>query len=122
MGKRPVRDHPDYQSRYEAPDLFDLAEAGDAAALRARLDAGAWPDHEDDIGYNALMMAAQLGRLECLRVLLEGGAAADQSMHAAPHLGLTAIACAANAGHADCVAALAAAGADVDAQMFEDAE
>jgi ankyrin repeat protein len=59
--------------------LFDAVKSNDAAALRARLEAGVPPDHPcgDADGMTPLMYAVDGGFHGCMRLLLEAGADAN---------------------------------------------
>jgi ankyrin repeat protein len=57
-----------------AQRLFDMARAGDAAALAADLDAGAPADLTNAAGDTLVMLAAYHGHAETVRVLAERGA------------------------------------------------
>ncbi len=54
--------------------LVAAAEAGDVAALRRLLDAGAAVDTRDDRGRTALLAATHANRVEAARLLIERGA------------------------------------------------
>jgi ankyrin repeat protein len=57
-----------------AGKIFDLARAGDAAAIAAYVDAGVPVDLTNDHGDTLLMLAAYHGHDAAVRVLLERGA------------------------------------------------
>jgi uncharacterized protein len=57
-----------------AGKIFDLARAGDAAAIAAYVDAGVPVDLTNDRGDTLLMLAAYHGRDAAVRVLLGRGA------------------------------------------------
>eukprot|EP00603_Paraphysomonas_imperforata_P008300 CAMPEP_0114439102 /NCGR_PEP_ID=MMETSP0103-20121206/15011_1 /TAXON_ID=37642 ORGANISM="Paraphysomonas imperforata, Strain PA2" /NCGR_SAMPLE_ID=MMETSP0103 /ASSEMBLY_ACC=CAM_ASM_000201 /LENGTH=1253 /DNA_ID=CAMNT_0001609825 /DNA_START=129 /DNA_END=3890 /DNA_ORIENTATION=- len=77
-----------------------------------------WADHDvidepdRQMGKTALMEAAEKGHLQCVRLLVEGGAALDSTSH----FDYTAVMFAAACGHADVVRYLARSGADLDRQ------
>lgn len=54
--------------------LMWAARHGDAASIRALIDAGAKVDRTDEDGWTPLMLAAFYGNLEAVRALLAGGA------------------------------------------------
>lgn len=84
------------------------AERGDAAALRAQLDAGADVNALDRYGQTALMLAARLGRAEAVDVLIAAGAELDRTAK----YRLSALMLAVINDHEPVVARLLAAGAD----------
>ncbi|MFT4044740.1 MAG: ankyrin repeat domain-containing protein [Gordonia sp. (in: high G+C Gram-positive bacteria)] len=91
-----------------AGHLFTLARTGDAAALRAYLDAGAPVDLRNQAGDTLLMLAAYHGHALAVAALIERGA--DPNL--ANDKGQTPLAGAVFKGYDDVVAALVAAGAD----------
>ena len=92
------------------------AKAGSAAALRAALAAGAdaeWRDEPNACA--ALHWASYEGHVDCVRLLLAHGAAAD----AAARDGCTPLHSAAAQGHAACCRLLLDAGSTVDARDLD---
>lgn len=78
--------------------LFAAVRAGDVAAVRSRLDAGVDPNAANRHGTSALAMAADAGRAEVARLLVERGAdvnARDRFFRASP------LELALNGGHMD---------------------
>ena len=55
-------------------EWFDAARAGDAAALKSQLDAGADHAAADEAGETALMLAAHHGHLAAVLTLIAAGA------------------------------------------------
>ncbi|MCY4661447.1 MAG: ankyrin repeat domain-containing protein [Acidobacteria bacterium] len=96
----------------DAP-LIDAVRQGDAAAVRAALDAAADVDARQPDGATALHWAARLDRLDVARLLLAAGA--DPS--AANAFDVTPLSLAAVNGSAEMIATLLAAGADPNATM-----
>lgn len=86
--------------------LLSAARTGDAAQVRALLEAGADPNIEQRT-YSPLMFAAGNGHIEMTRLLLERGAAVDHR----DHNGDRALLWAAQRGHVETVRMLLAAGA-----------
>jgi hypothetical protein len=80
------------------PLLLDAAWTGRVDDMRALLDEGANAEYKDERGNSAMRRAADGGRADCVRLLLEAGASKDS---ASRHL--TALVRAAVGGHADCV-------------------
>jgi uncharacterized protein len=91
-----------------AQRLFDMARAGDAAALTAYLDAGAPADLTNAAGDTLVMLAAYHGHAETVRVLAERGA----DVNRVNDRGQTPLAGAVFKGEDDVVRVLVAAGAD----------
>ncbi|MDZ4202377.1 MAG: ankyrin repeat domain-containing protein [Gallionella sp.] len=99
-------------------ELVQAVKAGDAAAVRRMLDAGADADSRDGNRDTLLMLAAHAGDLPMVRLLLQSGA----DVNATGEHGWSALARAAyNAdlkrGFADVVQALVEAGANVEAAI-----
>jgi ankyrin repeat protein len=90
------------------PEFERAAVAGDAAALEARLKAGADANAKDRHGQSALMLAAHRGHLDPVRLLLRHGASLDVTAK----YGLSALMLAIVAGHEAVARALAQGGAD----------
>lgn len=95
------------------PLLYVAARSADAAVCRLLMAHGVHPDVDvgaasSEPGATALMRAARHGNAAVVRVLLDGGAAAD----AVDLIGNTALHWAAGQGHADVVGMLIEAGAD----------
>lgn len=88
--------------------LFDLARAGDTAALVAYLDAGVPVNLRNQAGDSLLMLAAYHGNADLVAALCQRGADPDL----ANDKGQTPLAGAVFKGYDDVVAALAGAGAD----------
>ncbi|WP_152363036.1 ankyrin repeat domain-containing protein [Microlunatus speluncae] len=61
--------------------LHRFARAGDAAAIRLLLEAGAEVDGLDDTGATALHLAAAAGHLDCATALIDAGAELDLRDH-----------------------------------------
>ena len=59
--------------------LFDAARKGDCAAVSKLLGDGVDVDARDDLGDTALMTAAAFAPLDCVRALVDGGAAVNAS-------------------------------------------
>ncbi len=96
----------------DAP-LVDAVRQGDAAAVRAALDAGAEVDARQPDGATALHWAARLDRVDLAQVLLAAGG--DPT--AANAFDVTPLSLAAVNGSTEMIAALLAAGADPNATM-----
>ena len=96
----------------DAP-LVDAVRQGDAAAVRAALDAGADVDARQPDGATALHWAARLDRLDLAQLLLAAGA--DPT--AANAFDVTPLSLAAVNGSTEMIAALLSAGADPNATM-----
>ncbi len=93
--------------------VADAAKAGDAAAVRALLKAGADVNAAQGDGMTALHWAAQSGDADLVQMLLSAGA----NVRATTRLGgYTALHLAGQGGHARVVAALLASGAAVEAR------
>lgn len=90
------------------PEFERAATAGDAAALKARLEAGADVNAKDRYGQSALMLAAHRGHLEAVATLLRQGANPDMTAK----YGLSALMLAIVGGHEAVARALAQGGAD----------
>lgn len=88
--------------------LVDAARTGDAAAVRALLERGAWVGTLEPDGTTALHWAAHREQVEIAGLLLAAGAAVD----AANRYGVTPLALASVNGDAAMIARLLAAGAD----------
>lgn len=110
-----------------ASKVFDLARAGDAAALAAYLDAGVPANLTNDRGDTLVMLAAYHGHAAAVTALLERGADADR----ANDRGQTPLAGAVFKGEEDVIRALLAGGANPEsgapsavdtARMFGKAE
>jgi len=100
-------------------EWFDAARAGNAAALKSQLDAGADHAAADEAGETALMLAAHHGHLAAVLTLIAAGA----DVNAAWPQGWTAVAKAAyngetERGYVEVVEALHKAGANLDARIF----
>ncbi|MGY3335133.1 ankyrin repeat protein [Streptomyces filamentosus] len=91
-----------------ASKVFDLARAGDAAALAAYLDAGVPVNLTNDRGDTLVMLAAYHGHAAAVAALLERGADADR----ANDRGQTPLAGAVFKGEEDVIRALLAGGAN----------
>ncbi|MGP3984945.1 ankyrin repeat domain-containing protein [Streptomyces sp. KR80] len=91
-----------------ATRIFDLARAGDAAALAAYLDAGVPANLTNDKGDSLVMLAAYHGHAGAVQALLERGADPDR----ANDRGQTPLAGAVFKGEDEVIRALLAAGAD----------
>lgn len=92
-------------------DLWEAAEAGDAAALGAFVDAGVPVDAKDD-GWTALQLSAQKGHTEAVSLLLDKGA----DVNALNGNGYTPLLLAAMDGQVEVAKVLVAKGADLKAQ------
>ena len=100
-------------ARLRAPFLAAVA-AGDAATVRALLKAGLPPDTPlPDSSRSALMVAAEKGRAQVARALIDAGATVDWR----DEKGETALLCAAERECVPIAQALLAAGATVDATL-----
>src|SRR5262249_53583742 len=102
---------PDVAVQDLAGQLVAGAEAGDLAAVRALLDAGADPNVPDAEDKGALRTAARAGHRAVVRLLLERGA--DPNW-AEPHEFRTPLMAAAVHGHGDIIRMLVEGGAQVD--------
>jgi uncharacterized protein len=91
-----------------ATKLFDLARAGNAAALTTYVDAGVDPNLANQAGDTLVMLAAYHGHAAAVRALLERGADPDR----VNDRGQTPLAGAVFKGEDDVVRALVAGGAD----------
>ena len=91
-----------------ATRLFGMARNGDAAALRAYLDAGVPVDLTNSSGDSLIMLAAYHGHLDTVRLLLAVGADPNK----VNDRGQTPLAGAVFKGENDVVRALVAGGAD----------
>uniref|UniRef100_A0A7S0NC41 Uncharacterized protein n=1 Tax=Phaeocystis antarctica TaxID=33657 RepID=A0A7S0NC41_9EUKA len=87
--------------------LFKAASEGDLATLTRLLEEGVNLEATVN-GYNALMVAARCGKLDCLEYLIAKGA----SLNAQDSVKMTAMHLAADEGHTPCVESLLEAGAD----------
>ncbi|AGZ40756.1 ankyrin [Actinoplanes friuliensis DSM 7358] len=87
--------------------------AGDAVAVGELLSTGTNPGHRDHDGRTPLMIAAGLGRLRLVALLLEAGA---DVFTVEPNMGATALHKAAQSGDADVIGLLLDHGALVDQQ------
>ncbi|KAF4406402.1 MULTISPECIES: ankyrin repeat domain-containing protein [Streptomyces] len=94
-----------------AGKVFDLARAGDAAALAAYVDAGVPANLTNDKGDTLVMLAAYHGHAAAVEALLARGAEPDR----ANDRGQTPLAGAVFKGEDDVVRALLAGGADPSA-------
>lgn len=94
--------------------LGQLAFDGDEDALRQRLAAGASPSDPAEFmqGFPVLCIAAQLGHVNVVRVLVEAGASLEATRS---QTGANALLMAAHNGHVDCVEALLKGGANPEA-------
>lgn len=92
-----------------APMLFDAAQRGDAARIRALARDGADAAATDADGWTALMVAAIKGHDAAVKALIDSGA----PVNAQARDGASALMLAAFMGHAGAVRTLLAAGADV---------
>lgn len=90
--------------------LHHAARAGDAAVLKAALQAGARVDASDAGGQTALMLAAREGHPELVQLLLKAGAQPDGRDGPMTPLGAASI-----RGHTPVIQLLLRSGADVDA-------
>jgi len=90
--------------------LLDCSDFGEAAGVVDLLARGARTDAINDEGYNALMLAARYGSVECVNALIDAGASLDA---VSPADGSSALMLAAKYGNVDCVKALLIAGANV---------
>jgi ankyrin repeat protein len=61
----------------DAMAIYDLAKLGDAELVRARIEAGDDPNHQDRNGFVALHHASLLGHVEVVQTLLAMGAEVD---------------------------------------------
>lgn len=100
-------------------ELFTAAQSGDAAQIKALLDAGADHTAVDEAGETALMHAAHGGHVTAVRVLLDAGA----DVHAKSPQGWTAVAKAAyngetGRGYVEVIEMLHEAGAALDERIF----
>jgi len=100
-------------------ELFAAAQSGDAAQLKALLDAGADHAAVDEAGETALMHAAHAGHLMAVQQLLTAGA----DVNAKSPQGWTALAKAAYNGETGCgyvevIKVLQDAGASLDERIF----
>jgi ankyrin repeat protein len=104
-------------------EFFAAAAAGDAVLMKQLIEAGMDVNAMDMAGKNgrtALMIAAEKGRVEAVKMLIEKGAGVDYRYEAGGYADYyyndTALMFAARAGHAEVVRILIQAGADVNAQ------
>lgn len=124
------------QARVLKGAVWEAAAAGNVPALQAALDLGGSTEEADDSGLTAVIVAAERGHADVVRVLVGAGArvAARTSVrrggcvplaarvvvtsgpgHGVLQSGVPAVSRAAHEGHLDIVVALVAAGADVTA-------
>ena len=89
-------------NRFGASAVHRAAEGGSAKALQMLLAARGCPHTPDSQGQSPLCYAAEEGRTECARVLLQAGASPS-----AKYRGATPYQWALNGGHASCAALLA---------------
>jgi ankyrin repeat protein len=99
---------PDQETVALASKLFDLARAGDAAALAGYLDAGGSATLTNEAGDTLVMLAAYHGHTETVALLLARGGDPNQ----ANDKGQTPLAGAVFKGVGEVVRALLAGGAD----------
>lgn len=100
--------------------LRDAASAGDLAAVRAALEAGAvidepapaTPPEEARAGLTPLMLAARDSGFDCVKLLIDRGASVEYSTSE----GVTALMMAAGAGANGALEALLSAGANIEAR------
>ena len=94
--------------------LGQLAFDGDEDALRQRFAAGASPNDPAEFmqGFPVLCIAAQLGHVNVMRVLLEAGASLEATRS---QTGANALLMAAHNGHVECAEALLKGGANPEA-------
>jgi ankyrin repeat protein len=90
------------------PNVFDLAEQGDASGLEAALAQGGKVEAPGDRGESPLTAAAAQGHLACVALLLAHGARVNHKNSG----GATALMAASHAGHVAVVEKLLASGAD----------
>ena len=100
-------------------ELFNAAQSGDAAQLKALLESGAAHGATDEAGETALMHAARGGHVAAVQVLIAAGA----DVNAQSPQGWTALAKAAyngdtERGYVEVIEVLADAGASLDARIF----
>lgn len=95
-------------------DVIGAVKAGDAAALRTLLEAGADPDAAELDGSTALLRASHRDDLESVRLLVDAGADAS----AANDLGASPLWAAGQNGSATVVRTLIEAGADPDGELL----
>ena len=97
-----------------APGLIEAVKAGDAARVRALLEAGADPDAAQLDGSSALLWASHRDDVETVRLLIEAGADAS----AGNDLGATPLWAASENGSTAVLRTLLAAGADPNRELL----
>ena len=95
----------------DATSFLRAAQYGSAALVQQALDAGMDIGVQNENGSPALVLAAQGGHADIVRLLLARGASPDTASQGRGETALTAAVC---GGHLEVVSVLVAAGADVD--------
>ena len=73
------------------PAICTAVRSGDVCRLNGRLSRGGWADCVTADGTLVLVLAAQLGRADCVAALLAWGAGVDKTSAWGPHADRTAL-------------------------------
>ena len=103
------------ETRRERKALFQSAESGDYAEVKRLIEVGVDVNHQDTVGYTALMAASEMGHIDIVKLLIEEGADVNHQDDG----GYTALRAASEMGHIDIVKLLIEEGADVNAMTVE---
>lgn len=95
-------------------EMHDAAKNGDVATLATLLKLGMGVDAPTRWGTTPLLVAAQAGQAECVKLLISHHA----NLNATNKTTLTPLMLAEREGHKECAALLRAAGCDINAKTF----
>jgi len=101
-------------STYTEKGLFEAARDGDLKYVKEALTAGVDPDWQNDIGYSALMIAAEKGHIRVIKELIKSGANLELTNLL---FGYTALHLAVDNNQSAAVRELVRAGANVNVKM-----